>query len=478
MTTQHSIEIFDLSPNTTYEYRIISRNYLANDAIASGSDLPVLSTTGFNITPGQINTTTTTAEINWATNLNASSAFVEYQLQRQPGDDPQSGTAGVSAEALSNDSKSHRVIIKGLRSNRAYTYKIKSISSDGYLTEHPTGGGGNFETFRTKSYDTGQFTLTPSSSNVAERNITSTNAQIVWQTALPTTSWVDFGTKSGIYDISAGNNDLVTNHVVVLDGLIPGERYYYRVRVKDANEVEYTSQEYTFKAVLKPKISNLRISSITPYSVTINWDTNIETETLINWGKTAAYGEKKGTQGRSKTHEIKVDGLEDNQEYHYQILARDEVGEEVADADKVVRTPIDTEGPKIEGVKTDILPLGENEEYAQVIISWKTNKPATTQVQYDEGIIGSRYDKSSIEDKTLSYAHTVIIKDLNPATTYRYRIIAKDKRENKTLSSDYNFLTPSKEKSILQLIIKSLEETFSWVKNIGNFFSGLGKKGR
>jgi hypothetical protein len=447
-TQNHSTTLVGMQPNTTYEYRIVSRNYLGNSVEYDPSTLPELRTTGFNITPGLVNTTTTTAEINWSTNLNASSAFIEYQLQRLVGDEPQSGTAGVSAEDLAADPKNHQVIIKGLRSNRAYTYKIKSISADGYLSEYPTGGNLAFETFRTKAYDTGQFTLTPSSSNVAERNITSTNAQIVWETAVPTTTWVDYGTTTAVYDVSAGNNDLTTQHVVLIDGLTPGETYYYRVRVKDANEVEYTSQEYSFRAVLKPKVSNLRITEVTPYSVTINWETNIDTETIINWGQTTAYGEKKGIGGTTKSHEIKVDNLVDNTEYHFQILARDEVGEEVAGDDNVIRTPLDTEGPKIEDVKIDILPLGEGDEFSQVIISWKTNKPATTLVQYDIGLVGGDYSKSSIEDTSLSTAHTVIIKELEVASTYHYRIIAKDKRDNQTTSNDYTFVTPEKNKSI------------------------------
>lgn len=475
-TVAHTVKLFGLKPLTEYEYRIVSRNYLGNNVQYDAGLLPALTTTGFNVTPGPVTTTTSTAEITWTTNLDAASAFVEYQLQRQSGDEPQSGTAGVSAESLAQNPRNHKVIIKGLRSNRPYTYKIKSISKDNYLAEYPSGGGSNFETFRTKAFDTGQFTLAPSSSNVAERNITSTNAQIIWQTAVPTTTWVDYGTNSGVYDISSGNNDLTNNHVVVLDGLVPGTRYFYRVRVKDANEVEFTSQEYSFKAVLKPKISGLKITDVTPYTITISWDTNIETETLINWGRSSSYGEKKGVAGTSKTHVIKIDNLEDNTEYHYQILARDETGEEVADDDKVVRTPLDTEGPKIESVKTDILPLGENDAYAQVIISWKTNKPATTMLQYDEGIIGGTYSKSSIEDQSLTTSHTVIVKDLDPAKTYHYRIVAKDKRTNKTISNDYNFITPAKEKSILQLIIKSLEETFSWVRNVGSFFQGRFKK--
>jgi phosphodiesterase/alkaline phosphatase D-like protein len=470
--TSHTVTIKPLVPNTNYDYRVVSRNSLANDATAEGSEVPTLTTTGFNITPGAVVTTTSTTEVNWTTNLDAASAIVEYQLQRQPGDDAQSGVAGASAESLAATPRSHKVIIKGLRSNRTYTYKIKSISKDNFLAEYPQG---QFSTFKTKSYDSEQFTLAPSSSNVAERNITSTTAQIVWQTGSPTTSWVDYGTKPGIYDVSSGDNNLTTTHVVVLNGLVPGTKYYYRVRVKDTNEVEFNSQEYTFTAVLKPKITGLTISNVTPYAITISWSTNVETETLMNWGTTTAYGAKRGNAQISTQHSVTIDNLEDNTEYHYQILAHDQAGNEVADDDKVVRTPLDTAGPKISDVKNDIL-LNEANNTAQVIISWKTDKPATTFVQYDEGVIGGKYTKASVEDTGLSNAHTVIIKDLDPGVAYHYRIITKDKRGNETISNDYNFITPAAEKSILQLILKSLEETFSWVGNVGKYFSSLGKK--
>jgi hypothetical protein len=472
-SSQHSVYIFGLKPNTRYEYRVVSKNYpFANETVID-SGLQVLQTAGFNIAAGTVTSTTSTTEINWTTNLDASSAFVEYQLQRQPGDEAQGGTAGVEPSSLEASPRKHRVVVKGLRSSRTYTYKIKSISKDGYLSEYP---GGEFATFKTKAFDSAQFTLAPASSNVAERNITATTAQIVWQTESPTTSWVDYSTTTGVYDNAAGNNDLVGTHVVVIEGLIPGTKYFYRVRVKDANEVEYTSQEYSFTAVLKPKISNMQVKNITPYSATVSWDTNVDTETIINWGKTVAYGEKRGTQGLSKVHEIKIDNLEDNQEYHYQILAKDETGNEVADTDKIVRTPLDTEGPKITNAKTDILPMGENDTTASVIISWQTNKPATTLVEYDEGIIGGNYNNQSTEDTTLNTSHTVIIKGLKPASSFHYRMVSADKRSNTTQSQDYTFVTPTKEKSILQLILKSLEETFAWTRNLNQFFGNIGNR--
>ncbi len=467
---QHTVNLFGLRPNTPYDYRIVSHNYLGNNVDTTGITMPGLETIGFTVTPGSVVTTTTGATINWTTNLDADSAFVEYQMNLEGNDEPQGKTVGVNPSEIVSSPREHTVVISGLKSNRSYSYKIKSISKDGFVAEAGS------TTFETKTFDTAAFTLAPSSSNVDERNITATSAQIVWQTAVPTTNWVRYGTESGNYAYAAGDNGLSTSHAVKIDGLIPGTSYFYIIDVKDANDTPYTSQEYTFTAVLKPKISNFKVEETTPYAFTITWDTNIDTETMINLGKDTAYGQKRGTSGWTKVHKLVVDGLDDNTEYHFQIIAKDETGYEVADEDKIVRTPMDRIGPRITSVKVDVLPMAENDANSSVIISWQTDKPATTLVEYDPGIIGGTYNSRSVEDSALSGSHTVIVKGLTPASSYHYRLVSRDKRGNETISQDYTFVTPSKEKSILQLILKSLEETFAWTKNLNQFFANIGKR--
>lgn len=486
--THHTVRIFDLHTDTLYEYRVVSRNKLGNDMVVDvvsyltnyGQTLPALRTARFAIVvPGNDadfkNSTTSTVQFNWTTTKDAKTNYIEYEAEADPNNSQLRGIAGQLATSDGYNLLEHSVILKGLRSKTKYRFKIKSVSTDNYQAEAPDGAG-NYYYFETTGFDTAQFTLAPSSSNVAERNITATTAQIAWETASLSTSWVDYGVSAGVLNQSAGNDDMTTRHFVKIEGLVPGTTYYYKVRVTDEFGNVYTSQQYSFTAVLKPKISNMRVSEVTPYKVTLTWETNVETETIINWGKTASYGEKRGKSGVSMAHELVIDNLEDNQEYHYQILAKDAASNEVADSDKIVRTPLDTEGPKITNVKIDVLPMGENDTTSSVIVSWQTNKPATTLVEYDEGVIGGTYGKRSVEDSSLNNSHTVIVKDLTAASSYHYRLVSRDKRGNKTVSQDYTFVTPSKEKSILQLILKSLEETFAWTRNLNQFFVNIAKR--
>jgi len=459
--TSHIVNLVGLQKGKTYQYRVISRNSLGNIDPTAATNWNEFTTKDFAISEIKVESTTTTTTVSWKTNI-AGDSSVEFK--------PESSTEASQTAGDPNLTTTHKVVIKGLKPATTYTYKIRSVSADKYITDT------QFATFNTKPFDTSQFTISPSASNIAEENITATSAKIVWNTMIETTTWVDYGTDSENYSQSAGEDVLNTVHVVELKNLTPGTTYYYRVRGNDANDVEYTSKEYIFTAVLEPEISGLKVSVKSPYLATISFNTNVDTEASITYGVNGALDFKAGTSEYKRNHTIELQNLTDDTSYSYYIEVKDKLDNSKKSAVSNFATPIDTTGPAVSDVKVDILPMGESDETAQVIISWTTDKPATTQVEYDEGVVGGKYANATVLDESLNNSHTVIIKDLNPSTTYRFRIVTKDKRDNITKTQDFTFVTPQKEKSILQLIIKSLEETFSWVSNVGSFFKGLGKK--
>jgi phosphodiesterase/alkaline phosphatase D-like protein len=86
-----------------------------------------------------------------------------------------------------------------------------------------------------------------------------------------------------------------------------------------------------------------------------------------------------------------------------------------------------------------------------VSINWTTNEPASTQVQYG---LTQNYDKAEptqpLDDPTGGTSlgvidHAVVLKDLQPNTTYNYRVKSKDKAGNEAISDDKTFTTTSAE---------------------------------
>jgi hypothetical protein len=75
-------------------------------------------------------------------------------------------------------------------------------------------------------------------------------------------------------------------------------------------------------------------------------------------------------------------------------------------------------------------------------ITWNTNEPATSRVQYGATAI---YGNSTLEDSNLVTGHSVNITDLIPGIEYHYRVISKDSSSNEKISIDYTFKTPGNE---------------------------------
>lgn len=463
--TEHSVALGNLAKGTTYQFRVISRNSLGNideeAAKESKFSEQKFTTDDFSITNPSVTTTTSTATVRWNTNINADS-YVEYKLE---GSQDKFLVAGDSTATTS-----HEVTIKSLRPNSRYTYNLRSVTSDNYIATV------NLESFKTRDNDLDKFSIQPAETSVSEQNVTATTAQITWVTTTATTSWVEYGTEAGVYSMSSGDNDFNTLHAVKLNNLRPGTKYFYRVKGKDENGIELFSPESTFTAVLMPEITNLHVRDFSSYTATITFDTNVDAVVSLNYGKDTEYGSSVTVSKAEKNHVVTLKELDDNSTYHFQASAIDQFKNNVKSADGTFSTPLDTQGPEVSELKVDVLPVSESSDTASAIVSWTTDKPSTTLVEYDDKGSGEKYENHSTEDSSLNTSHTVMIKELNTSSNYRFRIVAKDKRENITKTKSSTFITPTKEKSLLQIIIKSLEDTFSWTKNIPSFFGRVGNR--
>jgi hypothetical protein len=378
-------------------------------------------------------------------------------------------TSGWTQSKVSGKADSvtgHSVELSSLTPGTTYSYIAKSKDADGNVIQSA------LMSFTTPSFDADIFATAPSVTALQQTDITATTARIVWKTSVATTSWVDYGTTTA-YGLSAGNNEYNTSHVVELTNLVPGTTYHYRVRGMDINSREYFSSDYTFTALITPAISDIKVTDIKTSEVTITCKTNTKTDMVVKYSTDTSYDKSQGSPELTTDHKLILKGLKDNTFYHFVIEVKDEHGNVVTSDDHTFATILDIVGPVISDVKTEIIATSEEEGGIIAIISWTTDEEATSQIEYSAGVVSATYESRTSEDPTLNLSHTVVLTGLEASTTYHYRIISKDKNGNETRSDDYTLITPAKSQTILQIIIKKLEEAFSWMKNL---FAFLGNK--
>lgn len=73
-------------------------------------------------------------------------------------------------------------------------------------------------------------------------------------------------------------------------------------------------------------------------------------------------------------------------------------------------------------------------------VTWKTNEPATSQVQYGPT---TAYGSTTTLDNTLVFSHSQVLGGLSPSTSYHYRVVSKDAVGNQATSPDQTLTTPA-----------------------------------
>ena len=105
------------------------------------------------------------------------------------------------------------------------------------------------------------------------------------------------------------------------------------------------------------------------------------------------------------------------------------------------------------------------EQTAQLIVSWNTDEPSTSQVEFGEGT-GNTYSSKTQEDSNLTSNHLVIISGLTSSKVYHLKAVSKDKAGNVGNSIDSVTITPKTTENALNLVISNLQQAFGF---LGNF---------
>ncbi len=240
----HTVSLTGLAPQTTYHYRVESRDYWGNltrspDATFTTVDLtaPLIS----KVMATQISDNS--AAIVWNTD-SPSDGVVEYGVSTNYGAVSAYDNAMVT---------SHSVAISGLTAQTAYHFKVKSRDASGKWTE-------SADAIFTTGVDMGPDP--PQIVYLHYTSVTSSGITIYWDTDEMATARVEYGLTREYGSLSSASAQMATTHSVNLSGLKAGTTYHYRAWSTDAAGNLSISQDGTFST----PIARAPLPSLPPWA--------------------------------------------------------------------------------------------------------------------------------------------------------------------------------------------------------------------
>ena len=463
MVTSHSQMLSGLSANTTYHYRVKSKDAAGN--LATSPDYTFKTAAAPDTTPPVIRGVTSSqitafgATISGTTD-EAANSRVEYGTTTTHG----------NSTALDGYETAHSQQLSDLLPNTRYHFRVRSADAAGNESV-----SADFTFMTAPPPDT----TPPSINAVTASEITTSGATISWTTNEAATTQVEYGTTTSYGSKTTLISALTTAHSQALSGLTAGTTYHYRVLSLDGSGNAAVSGDFTFKTLedkTAPVISNVSTSNANDAGVTITWTTDEPADSEVEYGTSEAYGSSTPVNGALTTaHSVTLSGLSAGKTYHFRVKSRDAQGNAAVSTDYTFNTS-DGIGPVITGVSTSNLTVDS------ITISWMTNEPADTQIEYgavpkivktDSGKQSDKgskrptlrnfwqrlleqlqekidrshppvYNRSTEVNPSMALTHSQTLTGLSHDTTYHFRVKSRDAAGNLTISQDFVFKTAEK----------------------------------
>lgn len=491
LVTSHSINLTSLNPSTTYFYKIRSSDVLSNETVSDEYSFTTSPDPTDTTSPTISNTvvssvTHNTATITFLTNENTVS-YIEYGLDNNYGQ--------LYGNNLYNTN--HSITLpNNLSAQTTYYFRTKVIDISGNET---LGLGSTFTTTSNPADIT-----PPSISDIEIENISQNSATISWQTNELSDSYIGFSTDQN-YSSEQGSSLLTVNHSITLIGLSPATSYYFRVKSKDSsgnisldnnNSVGYNF--ITLGGHAPPLISSIETNNVATDSAEISWNTDTTTNSFVEYWLNETSIFWYGNNNIIQAHKITIPGLVSDSTYFYRVHSKDSSGSEaisdintfstlnigtttsnnVDDSseegilDRIKHGTVDFIKQVIDAISDS--PISEDDLTTslnsmtpnivsspsissgnimvdpgvdKITITWVTDKKSNSVVAYT---LDSDYDPSTSQYPTevgdydeLVTSHSVELTNLNPNTTYHYKVRSKSTYGNWADSDDYTFTTLS-----------------------------------
>ncbi len=435
----------------TYYYKIKACDSANNCGVASNS-VSKLPTGRFTSPAGLLNqvavqnVTTRRATISWVTNR-ASDSRIALGTS--------SGNYSSDEVANSNQVTAHTINLTNLSPGTLYFAKAKWIDEDGNLG----------------SSDEFSFTTAPAPliKEVTNPSVGLTSTSIHFTSKDATSTKIYFGKTDSFGGVQILNTSTAeSSYTAQLTNLDDGTKYFYKINTFDADGNEYNSSIFTFTTPARPRISDLRFQPVAGAPTNtqlVSWTTNVPATSGLQYGPR---GQKQLEVSESKLttdHQITISDLVDNSEYILTASSRDGSGNLAVSDQQVFRTALDTRPPKVSRVTIESSIKGTGSDArGQMVVSWKTDEPAASQVAFNQGSSGDSYSTKTAEDQNYTYDHVVIISDLPTSTVFHLKAISRDRAGNEGSSTDQSTIIGRGTESVLSIIFNALSNIFGFLK--------------
>lgn len=362
-----------------------------------------------------------------------------------------SGQYSPSEVGNSSQVTAHKIDLDNLAAGTTYYFKARWTDSDGNT------GVSQEYTFTTAP--------APVLKEVSTLAVNLSGATIQFTVKDASRVEVQYGKSDSFGGIKSLNTSLSeSTYEIELSGLDDGVKYLYRIIMQDSEAGTYQSSIFSFNTPPRPKISNVRFQPLggEPTSTQrVTWETNIPTNSIVQYGKINSSGTAIQMPELKTSHEIVIRGLEDNSEYFLLAQGRDSNSNIAVSDRQTFKTALDTRPPSISEIVIEPSIRGTGSEArGQIVVSWRTDEPATSQVAFGEGSNVTIFNNRTAEDAQLTTEHLVIISDLPPSKVYSIMPISRDKSQNQSTTKSQAAIIGRASDSVLNIVLNTLRKVF------------------
>jgi hypothetical protein len=456
----HTVALSGLAPDTEYHYRIRTADQVGNtafspDEVFTMAALPVVIVAPpADTTPpvisgvGQLSLGITDSTIVWETNELAVSTL-EYGTTTSYG-----SQAMLPLSAL----LAHTATLTGLSSGTTYYYCIHATDLAGNSSSSCA------HTFTTEAAPVSPAlsdTTPPALSLIIAAPVIASDATISWSVSELADGQVEYGATADYGLASNLDSDFSLDHSITLSGLMPDTTYHFRVKSADqsgnlaasfdmtftteglppAEEIEGGTEEMTGplpETTSTLNFSAIEASSISGSAAAVNWQTSLPSDSQVEYGDSEALGLATSVSSDLVTsHSIILPNLSADTNYIFRVKSRPLGAPAAFVSENYEFNTLSAAVPVIIPANITLI-SSSGVSSSEATVSWETDKPASTQVEYG---LSTEYGQASVLDSALASSHSVSLSNLEPETLYHFRARSEDADGNVTFSEDYTFMT-------------------------------------